>query len=89
MCICIKTIVSLTRIPVYQNLPVSCTIFLNYFLAVNKAYKTLENEEGYKRCKEIVEEAKTRTEDMVSILMMLISLDMFVLLQLKTKSILK
>ncbi|XP_063403007.1 dnaJ homolog subfamily C member 8-like [Mytilus trossulus] len=35
------------------------------FEAVNKAYKTLENEEGYKRCKEIVEEAKTRTEDMM------------------------
>jgi len=36
-----------------------------FFPAVNKAYKTLENEEGYKRCKEIVDEAKTRTDDMV------------------------
>lgn len=35
------------------------------FEAVNKAYKTLENEEGYKRCKEIVEEAKTRTDEMM------------------------
>ncbi|XP_059152435.1 dnaJ homolog subfamily C member 8-like [Physella acuta] len=35
------------------------------FEAVNKAYKTLENEEGLKRCKEIVEEAKTRTDDMI------------------------
>ncbi|KAK0064536.1 dnaJ subfamily C member 8 [Biomphalaria pfeifferi] len=35
------------------------------FEAVNKAYKTLENEEGLKRCKEIVEEAKTRTDEMI------------------------
>lgn len=35
------------------------------FEAVNKAYKTLENEEGYKRCREIVDEAKTRTDDMM------------------------
>ena len=35
--------------------------------AVNKAYKTLENEEGYKRCKEIVEEAIVRVDEMVSI----------------------
>ena len=27
-------------------------------LAVSKAFKTLENEEGYKRCQEIVEEAR-------------------------------
>ncbi|GFR98238.1 DnaJ homolog subfamily C member 8-like [Elysia marginata] len=33
--------------------------------AVNKAYKTLENEEGLKRCKEVVEEAKIRTEEMI------------------------
>lgn len=36
------------------------------FDAVNKAYKTLENEEGFKRCQEIVEEAKMKTEEMVS-----------------------
>ncbi|KAL8560160.1 hypothetical protein ACOMHN_021655 [Nucella lapillus] len=35
------------------------------FEAVNKAYKTLENEEGLKRCKDIVEEARTRTNDMI------------------------
>ncbi|BFZ24789.1 hypothetical protein BsWGS_27828 [Bradybaena similaris] len=35
------------------------------FEAINKAYKTLENEEGLKRCKEIVEEAKTRTDEMI------------------------
>ncbi|XP_041352492.1 dnaJ homolog subfamily C member 8-like isoform X2 [Gigantopelta aegis] len=35
------------------------------FEAVNKAYKTLENEEGYKRCKEIVDEAIIRTDEMI------------------------
>ncbi|GAU99411.1 hypothetical protein RvY_10421 [Ramazzottius varieornatus] len=35
------------------------------FDAVAKAWKVLENEEGYKRCMEIVEEAKGRTEQMV------------------------
>ncbi|KAK3576347.1 hypothetical protein CHS0354_039281 [Potamilus streckersoni] len=35
------------------------------FEAVNKAYKTLENEEGYKRCKEIIEEAKDRVDEMI------------------------
>lgn len=35
------------------------------FEALNKAYKTLENEEGYKRCQEIVEEAQIRTADMI------------------------
>lgn len=37
------------------------------FEAVNKAYKTLNNEEGFKRCQEIVEEAKTKTDELVSI----------------------
>ena len=32
---------------------------------MNKAYKTLENEEGYRRCKEIIEEAVSRTDEMV------------------------
>lgn len=36
------------------------------FEAVNKAYKTLNNEEGFKRCQEIVEEAKVKTEELVS-----------------------
>ncbi|ESO06354.1 hypothetical protein HELRODRAFT_160521 [Helobdella robusta] len=35
------------------------------FEAVNKAYKTLENEEGFKRCKEIVDEAKNRVDEEV------------------------
>ncbi|XP_076444857.1 dnaJ homolog subfamily C member 8-like [Babylonia areolata] len=35
------------------------------FEAVNKAYKTLENEEGLKRCAEIVEEARSRTDEMI------------------------
>ncbi|KAK3096772.1 hypothetical protein FSP39_003126, partial [Pinctada imbricata] len=35
------------------------------FEAVNKAYKTLENEEGMKRCKEIIDEAKSRVDDMI------------------------
>ncbi|KAK2162368.1 hypothetical protein LSH36_100g12063 [Paralvinella palmiformis] len=35
------------------------------FEAVNKAWKTLENEEGYKKCQEIVEEAVVRTEEMM------------------------
>jgi hypothetical protein len=38
-----------------------------YFAAVNKSYKTLENEEGMKRCREIIEEAQDRVEEMVSI----------------------
>ncbi|XP_050392858.1 dnaJ homolog subfamily C member 8 [Patella vulgata] len=35
------------------------------FDSLNKAYKTLENEEGMKRCKEIVEEAESRTDEMM------------------------
>jgi hypothetical protein len=35
------------------------------YIAVNKSYKTLENEEGYKRCKEIVDEAKVRADEAV------------------------
>ena len=35
------------------------------FVAVAKAWKVLENEEGYKKCMEIVEEAKGRTDQMV------------------------
>ena len=34
--------------------------------AVNKSWKTLENEEGYRRCQEIIEEAKSRTDTLVS-----------------------
>ena len=36
-----------------------------YPSAVNKGYKTLENEEGFRRCKEIVDEAKERVDEMV------------------------
>ena len=32
---------------------------------MSKAWKTLENEEGYKRCQEIVEEAKSRVDEAV------------------------
>lgn len=32
------------------------------FEAVNKAWKTLENDETRKRCMEVIEEAKARTE---------------------------
>lgn len=35
------------------------------FEAVNKAYKTLENEEGFKRCREIIDEAQSRVDEMV------------------------
>lgn len=31
---------------------------------MNKAYKTLENEEGYKRCRDIIDEAISRVEEM-------------------------
>eukprot|EP00106_Octopus_bimaculoides_P008969 XP_014776411.1 PREDICTED: dnaJ homolog subfamily C member 8-like [Octopus bimaculoides] len=34
------------------------------FEAVNRAYKTLENEEGYKRCREIIDEAISRVDEM-------------------------
>ena len=43
------------------------SVFMLLISAVTKAWKTLENEEGYKRCQEIIEEARTRTEDLVSI----------------------
>jgi len=36
-------------------------------LAVSKAWKTLENEEGYRRCQEIVEEAKSRVDETVCV----------------------
>jgi len=43
-------------------------LFVIFFgTAVNKAWKTLENEEGYKKCQEIVEEAVVRTEEMVGV----------------------
>ncbi|XP_045199199.1 dnaJ homolog subfamily C member 8-like isoform X2 [Mercenaria mercenaria] len=35
------------------------------FEAVNKSYKTLENEEGMKRCREVIEEAKARVDEMM------------------------
>lgn len=37
------------------------------FEVVNKAYKTLENEEGYKRCQEIVKEADERAHENLKI----------------------
>ena len=43
-------------------------IINDFFLqnsAVNKSYKTLQNEEGVKRCREIIDEAKSRVDEMV------------------------
>ncbi|KAH3888975.1 hypothetical protein DPMN_013020 [Dreissena polymorpha] len=37
------------------------------FEAVNKAYKTLQNEEGMKRCREIIDEAKIRVDEMIKV----------------------
>jgi DnaJ family protein C protein 8 len=37
------------------------------FDAVSKAFKTLENEEGYKRCQEVVDEAKSRVEENIKL----------------------
>jgi len=45
------------------------------FSAVSKAWKTLENEEGYKRCQEIVEEAKSRVDEAVSLCCHLVAID--------------
>lgn len=36
--------------------------------AINKCYKTLESEEGFKRCQEIVDEARCRVIEMVSMI---------------------
>ena len=42
-------------------------ICLTFFVqAVSKAFKTLENDEGYKRCQEIVEEARNIVNENVS-----------------------
>jgi len=47
---------------------IAMCVYICNVLAVSKAYKTLENEEGYKRCQEIVEEAKSRVDEAVSCL---------------------
>lgn len=39
-----------------------------WHVAVNKAYKVLVNDEGMKRCQEIIEEAKARVDEMVRLL---------------------
>lgn len=49
----------------------------NLISAINKAYKTLENEEGLKRCKEIVEEATSRTNEMVGLVGILLFFKIF------------
>ena len=36
------------------------------FEAVNKAWKTLDNPEGYKQCVEVIEEAKKRSEEIIA-----------------------
>lgn len=41
-------------------------LLLTTFSAVNKSFKTLENEEGLRRCKEIVDEAQDRVAENVS-----------------------
>jgi hypothetical protein len=48
-----------------------CKKPINFFSALNRAWKTLENDEGYRKCQEIVEEAVVRTEDMVTNLFIL------------------
>ena len=53
----------ISYLPIYPRYMWLCFLFS----AVNKAYKTLENEEGLKRCAEIVEEARSRTNEMVSV----------------------
>jgi hypothetical protein len=48
---------------------VSLKVFVFLLVAaVNKAFKTLENEEGYKRCQEIVEEARNIVQESVSLI---------------------
>lgn len=37
-----------------------------FFLAINKAYKLLEDEKERKKCLEVVEEGRERVEKMVS-----------------------
>lgn len=37
----------------------------SFFLVVNKAWKTLENEETRAKCMDVIEEAKARTDHMV------------------------
>ena len=49
------------------------------FEAVNKAYKTLNNEEGFKRCQEIVDEAKNKTDELVSLPLLLVKMCSLVL----------
>ena len=54
-------------------------------LAVSKAFKTLENEEGFKRCQEIVDEAKSRVDEAVSLFISLpLTTDMLSFLKLNT-----
>ena len=50
----------------YLWMVLSLMIFV-LIVAVNKAYKTLENEEGMRRCREIIEEAKERVDEMVQL----------------------
>jgi len=48
-------------------------VSLWHVLAVSKAFKTLENEEGFKRCQEIVDEAKSRVDEAVSLFILLMA----------------
>jgi len=47
-------------------------VSLSDVLAVSKAFKTLENEEGFKRCQEIVDEAKSRVDEAVRLFILLL-----------------
>jgi len=47
-------------------------VSLSDVLAVSKAFKTLENEEGFKRCQEIVDEAKSRVDEAVRMFILLL-----------------
>ena len=42
-------------------------LFLCSYLVVNKAWKTLENEDTRKKCMDVIEEARGRTDLMVFI----------------------
>jgi len=53
-------------VTLYLWMVLSLMIFV-LIVAVNKAYKTLENEEGMRRCREIIEEAKERVDEMVQL----------------------
>lgn len=50
------------------------------FEIINKAWKTLEDEETRKKCMYIVEEAKERTDHMVSLCLLIQNVDSYALI---------